>query len=196
MQEPRTSAQAENAGRTQSFGADEFCAQYKASFRVLWLIAVGTVGDAASADDVVQDAAMVALGKLDDFEPGTNFTAWMGRMVRFVGLNHARKERKHRATAYDASGDDLDMMAAQPAPDDSADAFDRRLVRELDDVADVARACLLLRTVEGLPYTQIAELLDIPQGTAMSHVHRTRRLLRERLAPFWSGQSTSGEPAA
>ena len=38
-----------------------------------------------------------------------------------------------------------------------------------------------MRTLDGLSYAEIAALLDVPEGTAMSHVHRTRRLLRERL---------------
>jgi RNA polymerase sigma-70 factor (ECF subfamily) len=51
----------------------------------------------------------------------------------------------------------------------------------LEQVGDVARACLLLRTIESLDYRQIAQLLEIPEGTAMSHVHRARRLLRGQL---------------
>jgi RNA polymerase sigma-70 factor (ECF subfamily) len=55
-------------------------------------------------------------------------------------------------------------------------------MRALRGVSEVARACLLLRTLEGMPYARISELLQIPEGTAMSHVHRTRQFLRERLA--------------
>jgi RNA polymerase sigma-70 factor (ECF subfamily) len=56
----------------------------------------------------------------------------------------------------------------------------------LVEVGEVPRACILLRTVEGLAYPEIAKLLGIPEGTAMSHVHRTRQLLRTRLASVWN----------
>src|SRR5690606_15111342 len=60
--------------------------------------------------------------------------------------------------------------------------FDDRVMRALKAVGEIPRACLLLRVIEGLEYAEIARLLEIPEGTAMSHVHRTRQLLRERLA--------------
>jgi RNA polymerase sigma-70 factor (ECF subfamily) len=61
----------------------------------------------------------------------------------------------------------------------------------LGDVGEVARACLLLRTLEGLEYAEISRLLEIPEGTAMSHVHRTRRYLRDRLADVWEERTGS-----
>ena len=45
----------------------------------------------------------------------------------------------------------------------------------------MARASFLLRSLRGLPYSEIAVLLDIPEGTAMSHVHRSRARMRQRL---------------
>src|SRR5213079_264175 len=60
--------------------------------------------------------------------------------------------------------------------------FDDHVTKALNSVSDVARACLLLRTIEQMEYSEISRLLQIPEGTAMSHVHRARQHLRERLA--------------
>ena len=68
--------------RARSLTPDEFAERLSDSFRVLWLIAVGITRDAVGAEDVVQYAAMVALGKLDDFDRSTNFTAWMSQTGR------------------------------------------------------------------------------------------------------------------
>jgi RNA polymerase sigma-70 factor (ECF subfamily) len=46
---------------------------------------------------------------------------------------------------------------------------------------EIPRTCLVLRVVHGLAYSEISSALDIPEGTAMSHVHRSRLALRERL---------------
>src|SRR4030095_15316638 len=83
----------------------DFSAQFQASYRVLWLVATGIVGDPTAAEDVVQEAALLALGKLDQFQPGTNFRAWMAQMVRYVALNHARKRQKQRAAPLDSVGE-------------------------------------------------------------------------------------------
>jgi len=180
------------------YGPDEFAQEFRASFRTLWLVAIGVLRDAALAEDAVQEAAIVALGKLDQFSPGTNFRAWMGRIVRFVAMNSVRKERKRRPTPGD--GDALDQIAiADNHPvgtNDPADGVvsDRQLMAALAQVGEVARSCLLLRTLEEMPYADIANLLEIPEGTAMSHVHRTRRLLRDRLSGGVLG--TSGERSA
>lgn len=166
-----------------------FARQFRASFPTFWLIAVGIVRNSADAEDVVQEAAIIALEKLDRFQRGTNFKAWMGRIVRYVALNQARREKKHR-TSTDNIGDvedptsrsvnrDWTGTGSRPVP-----IFDRNILEALDTVNEVARACLLLRTIEGMAYADIAELLEIPEGTAMSHVHRARRGLRDRLATY------------
>lgn len=174
--------------------ADEFAALLRRSYRSLWLIAVGITRDGALAEDVVQDAAMIALGKLSAFVPDTNFTAWLGQIVRNVALNRARKERRSRTVACDPEtvnllscdahrhaaprqdSQDRDREAAVGAMD--AAEIDRRIRVAFEGLSEAARSCLLLRTVEGWSYARIAEVLSIPEGTAMSHVHRSRKLLR------------------
>jgi RNA polymerase sigma-70 factor (ECF subfamily) len=46
---------------------------------------------------------------------------------------------------------------------------------------ELPRTCLVLRIVHGMAYSEISHALNIPEGTAMSHVHRSRLALRERL---------------
>ena len=63
-----------------------------------------------------------------------------------------------------------------------AHELDDALTRALAALSETARAALLLRTVLELDYDSIARLLDVPPGTAMSHVHRSREALRRALA--------------
>src|SRR5687767_9016051 len=65
----------------------EFARNFRDSYRTLWTIAAGIVNDPFIAEDVVQEAAVTALGKLNEFEPNTNFTAWMAKIVRYIALN-------------------------------------------------------------------------------------------------------------
>lgn len=173
----------------------EFGAHFRASARILWLIAVGIVGDTAEAEDVVQEAAMVAYRKLDQFQPGTSFRAWSGTIVRNVALNSLRSTRRRRGTVGDLA-DANHTMTVLNSPGHGNGALpsdkvlDSRVAGALADLGDVARACLLLRTVGELHYSEIATFLAIPEGTAMSHVHRARAFLRDRLAPVWADMAS------
>lgn len=176
--------------------------------RTLWLIAVGIVRDAGLAEDVVQEAAMIALDKFDHFRPDSNFTAWTGQIVRNVALNRARKEHKRRSSLVDP----MVLDEATPVRNTEMDRgdvrvnrrgnlpvdqpfFDDRVMQALSGLSDAARTCLLLRTLEGMEYSRIAMLLDIPEGTAMSHVHRARAYLRDRLADAGASRINHQESA-
>ncbi len=179
---------------------EEFASQFRGSFRVLWFVAAGIVGDRSLAEDVVQEAAIIGLNKYEQFEAGTNFTAWMAQTVRHVALNVLRKEQRHRSGVREA-GHSVARSASRSlthAPDEEAadrqkailangelmsnqTMFDDRVVRALGEIGSAPRACLLLRAIEGLEYSEISALLGIPEGTAMSHVHRSRQFLREKL---------------
>lgn len=180
------------------FTAEEFAGRFQASWHTLWLIAAAVLSDRAGADDVLQESAMIALGKLEQFDPGTNFTAWMGRIVRFVALNHGRRRSKLAGASTDprtmesieawtgparGAADSLLTGRGQLMSDAAGEAtFDDRVMAALRGLDETARACLLLRTILEMPYREISIALDIAEGTAMSHVHRARATLRERLS--------------
>lgn len=186
-----TPGQGESAFSTEEAGK-AFAQHFSQSFPILWTIAAGIVGNRSMAEDVVQEAALIGLGKFEQFREGTSFTAWMGQFVRNVALNAARKEQRQRAgmklaeqerpTAGPAEADAAEpaMIAEGRLPTDQR-MFDDRVMRALGEVGEAARACLLLRTLNGMEYSEISKLLGIPQGTAMSHVHRAREILRQRL---------------
>ena len=62
----------------------------------LWTLATAVLADRSQAEDVLQEACVIALQKLDQFQTETSFTAWMGRIVRFVALNHLRSRIRRR----------------------------------------------------------------------------------------------------
>jgi RNA polymerase sigma-70 factor (ECF subfamily) len=161
----------------------------------LWCIAAAIVVDRALADDVLQEAAMIALGKLSQFDARTSFTAWMAQIVRFVALNHARSRQRQAAAPLESAEyqrgtsmrpDSPPTVSSTPISSRGSlvvdqDAFDDRVISALHSLDETARSCLLLRVLVDLPYKEIAHSLDIPEGTAMSHVHRARTHLRQRL---------------
>ncbi|MBX3359731.1 MAG: RNA polymerase sigma factor [Phycisphaeraceae bacterium] len=170
-----------------------FATEYQNAHRALWCIAAGVLGDRSGAADVVQDAAVTGLRKLHEFQPGTSFLAWMARIVRFTAINQRRKHQRHRTGGVDPSALDATPghgpgVAFAPVVNSRGEivaaetVFDDRMLGALHELTEQARACLLLRVVLEMPYRDIAVALDIPEGTAMSHVHRARRQMRASLA--------------
>jgi len=160
--------------------AETFASRFEASAPVLWTIACAVLGRRTHVEDVIQEAAVIGLEKLDQFQPGTRFEAWMGRIVRFVALNHLRGRARRGEVSDEVLGQTPARRVA--APLDLEQSLDDELRAALLELRPIARACLLLKVVAELEYKQIAATLNIPEGTAMSHVHRARHLLRERLA--------------
>lgn len=159
---------------------DAFARAFTESSRGLWCIAAAILRDKTAALDVVQEAAVVAMGKLAEFDPRTSFAAWAGQIVRFLALN----ERKRRQRGAQSSA--LVETAGGRAHDGGVEPEMRaRLSDAVAGLDDTARACLLMRTVAGMSYKDIAAALSIPEGTAMSHVHRSRQSLRRTLAPHF-----------
>src|SRR5262245_32435167 len=183
-----------SSGRDSQAGltAEEFSARFQADARVLWTLAAGLLGDSTEAEDVCQEAFLAAYGKRHRFEPGTNFLAWMGRFVRNVATNELRKRGRRQTASTDPLELDRGTSFAGAAvrPDHELydqEEFDENVLAGLRELGEVPRACLLLRALRELSYAEIAALLELPEGTAMSHVHRSRLALRAKLDPTPDG---------
>ncbi len=181
---------AEDNTPVQRLDTEQFATKFQEYYSQLWVLSAAILGDKHQAEDVVQEAAIVAMRQLDQFESGTNFVAWMSTIVRFQAFNRSRKRTRQRTQCIDPTTLDfqesktspdslpLDSQASLP-PDQSF--FDDSVMYALENIGQVPRACLLLKTVHDLSYSDIANLLDIAEGTAMSHVHRSKAKMRQQL---------------
>ena len=173
---------------------ESFVAQLKDCYQHCWLIAAAVTGDRVEADDIVQEAALVAFQKRSEFTPGTSFGAWMAQIVRLTALNHLKKQNRRNTVVSDPTKmDQRESSQTMPSPSElfaftedgclvaHQTAFDDETRRALLDLGDVPRLCLLLRVVQQLSYDEIAETLKIPAGTVMSHVHRAKQSIRAHL---------------
>jgi RNA polymerase sigma-70 factor (ECF subfamily) len=182
-------------------GLRDFIAQYRQAYPRLTTIAAAITGDQIQAEDIVQEAAIIALEKLDEFQSGTNLVAWLAEIVRRCALNYRRKTQNRKTYAADPAS--MVQLAQSPATGlalpiagqtgdllaDQSD-FDDEMMTALGRLNHDARSCLLLRTIHKLSYIEIAEIMQIPEGTAMSHVHRSKNELRHRLREHVFGTVT------
>jgi RNA polymerase sigma-70 factor (ECF subfamily) len=177
---------ADEAARAQEFEA-LLQPVLEPAYRAAYHLARNT----ADAEDIVQEASLLAWRNFASFEPGTNFKAWFQRIVMNVFLTRCRAERR-RGTSVPLIPDD---------GDNDRTAADVRWAREGRDAAEAVlggmdietiqaalaslpveyRSVAVLYFVDDLSYEQIAETLECPVGTVRSRLHRGRRLLWKRL---------------
>jgi RNA polymerase sigma-70 factor (ECF subfamily) len=163
-------------------------------------VAVNLVGDRTEAEDVVQEASLLAFRAFDQFEPGTNFKAWYFRILTncCYGRHRQRKRRPETVDLEDVSDFYIHFrMADSGLPNDPQDPAGQLIGRM--DVEQVMRAIAALpeeyRTVatlyliEDLSYEEIAETLGCPVGTVRSRLHRGRKMLQKML---WSIAQEAG----
>jgi RNA polymerase sigma-70 factor (ECF subfamily) len=137
--------------------------------------------DTAEAEDLVQETYTKALRGFSSFQPGTNFRAWMYRILR----NSFLSSRTGLRTMVTIEGEaDENLLPAESSTPESIliEQADRETVQQaLADLPVPSREILLLCEVEEMSYQEIAETLAIPIGTVMSRLFRARKALRDLL---------------
>jgi len=143
--------------------------------------------DTSEAEDLVQETYAKALRGFSSFRPGTNFRAWMYRILRNAFLS-SRSGLKATAV-FDEEDPDNVVQAGSPTPESVLiENANRELVqRALEGLPVHFREILLLCEVEEMSYQEIAEALSIPPGTVMSRLFRARKALRALLQPRREG---------
>ena len=151
-------------------------------------------GNAADAEDVLQDAYLRAFRYFDAFRGGPDIRVWLLSIVRNTFLSWIKENRSSRLVFVP---DDRGTEAADPAetmwgeapPDPEAlmlrSADTGMLNRLIEDLPTEYREVLLLREVEEMSYRDIAAVVGVPIGTVMSRLARSRALLRRE----WHAQS-------
>ena len=137
----------------------------------------------AEAEDLVQETFSKALRAFDSFQPGTNFKAWIFRILRNTFLTTRTGIATSRTVFLEDHPDTLDTIAAGPTPEDTLIRLDNQatLHAALERLQPQLREALLLCDVEEIKYKDIAVILDVPIGTVMSRISRARRTLRQLL---------------
>jgi len=157
----------------------------------LYLVALRVTGNAADAEDLVQETFAKAFVASARFQPGTNLNAWLRRiMINTFITGYRRRRAEPLLVAGDAIGWQL---AGSPSRDGSAEdqvlgrQLDAELVAAMRALPDRHRVVAYLAGVEGCSYREIAGLTGIPLGTVKSSLHRARHRLRAELGAYAPG---------
>lgn len=134
------------------------------------------------AEDVTQDAFVGAFRKLDSFEGRSTFFTWLRRLAYNACIDHLRKQKSRKS---DLSTPDTSHLVA-PQSANPMNRFEERetidAVRSaIDQLPEEQRSIACMRDIDGMDYSEIASVLDIPIGTVRSRLHRARLELKSIL---------------
>jgi RNA polymerase sigma-70 factor (ECF subfamily) len=135
--------------------------------------------DRSEAEDLVQETYAKALRGFSSFQPGTNFRAWIYRILRNTFLTSRTGLKANVPLDFE----DSEEPSAGPETPETVmiQRSQQQLVQQtMDEMPVHLREILLLCEVEEMSYQEIAETLAIPIGTVMSRLSRARRALRNR----------------
>jgi RNA polymerase sigma-70 factor, ECF subfamily len=144
------------------------------------------------AEDLVQETYVKALKGFASFQLGTNFRAWMYRILRNTFLTSRTGLRATMTVPLDPEQDEPELAVENETPETilMKRSDSQLVVSAIDGLPVHYREALLLCEVEEMSYQEIAETLSIPVGTVMSRLSRARRALRDHL-----GQKLQGDEA-
>ena len=143
----------------------------------MYRIAVSLVGNAADAEDVLQEAFAGAYKGLSGFEGRAAVKTWLTRILYMQAAKWRRDRLGKRMGSIDT---------VEPSVAGSSDGVEIRidLQAALLLLSPEHREVLMLREFEGMAYEEMAEVLDLPRGTIESRLHRARNELREKLKSY------------
>jgi RNA polymerase sigma-70 factor (ECF subfamily) len=149
-------------------------------YRAAFSVAVGVLGNRHDAEDVVQDAFVKAVDRLDECREPSRFVQWLLTIVRNRALSH-RTYSKIRETSEllpeIAEADD------SPFVDAARSELANTLQSALATLSEVQRQVVLLHDMDGWTHKDIADSLELTDVRSRQHLFVARKLLREKLGP-------------
>ena len=177
-------------GRAREGDREAFGRLVRRHQRRVYAATLHILGNHSDADDATQEAFVRAFRGLSTFDGRADFFTWLYRIAINTALNALRGGKRGAALAERGGAEAahvggrpeaLGHKAGDPAQQAQHSADVQRVLGAIAELSPTLRVTLVLATIEEMPHKQIAEVLDIPEGTVAWRVNEARRLLRQRL---------------
>ena len=170
------------AGDTSAF--QELVSRYQ---QKIFMVILGVLRDREDSMDVAQEAFFRAFRKIKGFQGGSSFYTWLYRIAVNMAID-AQRRQKRNPLEFRENMDSVLEEQHEVAKDPFANVHDKELRASLNaainDLTAEHKAVIILRTVEGLSYKDIGEILGCSEGTVMSRLHYARKKLQGKLKTF------------
>lgn len=162
-------------------------------------LAVRIVRDRALAEDLVQEAFTRAFSRLETYNGVSRFSSWFFRILHNVAVDHLRKKRVASISMdelADAGHPGFEALDEAPADEQlERAALQRALDRSLGQLRPEYREAVILRYHQELSVEEVAEVMDIPEGTVKTFLFRARKELAAALKAQGWGEQPAGDRA-
>ncbi|MER6014013.1 RNA polymerase sigma factor [Streptomyces bluensis] len=149
---------------------------------VLLRVAMTLTAQPADAEDLVQETLLRAYRAIGRFD-GEHPRAWLLTIMRRAEINRHRRRTPRLLDDPDADLDRLSSVGVAESPEELVlgESFDAVVGAALAALPDKHQQVVRLVDIGGLSYGEAAEVLDVPEGTVMSRLHRARKRIRTQL---------------
>jgi RNA polymerase sigma-70 factor (ECF subfamily) len=175
-------------------------------WRKVFNVAYKFVGKHDEAEDLTQDIFLKIFRSLDTFDRRANFQTWLISISRNLCIDFYRSSRKERRTIdRDVNAADLSPVSTTLGPLAALEQQDLALLlrQALQGLPSSLRTAVLLRDLHELSYQEIADRLNLPEGTVKSRINRGRKelarqvtRLRHQAEGRRAGRAAAGRPPA
>lgn len=149
---------------------------------MVFRVAYWRTGDEEEALDICQETFLRAFRSLKGFRGESSLGTWLGRIANNLAIDALRKRKREKTVPMDES---LEFPSTAETSARAQEQELREAIREaLDKLPEQERTVVLLYSVEGRRYREIAQILSCPIGTVMSRLHNARKKLLQYLEPY------------
>jgi RNA polymerase sigma-70 factor (ECF subfamily) len=156
----------------------------KQHWRKVFNVAYKFVGRHDEAEDLAQDIFLKVFKSLETFDRRANFQTWLISVSRNMCIDHYRSVRKERETiARDVDAGELTPASPEPGPIAALEQRDRVVLlrQALAALPESLRTAVVMRDIQERSYQEIADDLDLPEGTVKSRINRGRTELARQI---------------
>ena len=163
------------------------------------------VGERPIAEDLFQETFVRVVRSVRHFKPDASLQTWIFTIARNLALDHLKARRRHRETTLDGALNEdggrviyfKDVLRAaeggEPTARAEASEDERRVAEALGKLSAAKREALVLRVYAGLPYADVARVVDAPVGTVKFRIHEAVRDLAALLGAGEDDAAVGGQ---
>lgn len=146
----------------------------------VYRLAYRMCGNAYDADEAAQEAFVAAWRALPNFRGDAKFSTWLYRLTTNAAIDVMRREKRHQTVG---DGEMIDVADDADSPQETVERTEQQeaVQKALSTLSEEYREILLLRYMEELDYSEIAEVLQLPSGTVKSRINRAKAALKAAL---------------
>ena len=178
---------AELVGKIQNGDKSAFDELYKLTSERAYFVALEFTKNNQDAEDILQESYIKALSKINELDKPESFSSWLNQIVANKSKDFLKKKKPVLFNSDEEETDATELLPDEDtgfSPEENLDQTElqKTVMEVLDELSEEKRACVLMMYFEELSVGEIAETLEIPEGTVKTRLFSARKDLKDKFA--------------